>query len=325
MATMTRLHRLLPVLTVLVMLSIGAPRSLGIGRTPGNCWIKDVAAPGDDSLWLLCERGDIYQTFDEGATWSVIKVGEIKAHALAFIDARRVFVAGANGMLMASMDGGKSWRQIETDIKSHLNDIVFVGELGWAVGSSGTILHSIDGGLSWGQRKVPTMSNLETVHFLDPKHGWVVGWGGAVLRTVDGGGFWEPITAEEFPYVLTSVSFRDSMNGWAVGVPSTIVRTSDGGLTWTRQPCPSNGWLSSIRFTEDGKGYIAGDQVLVSNDGGDSWKILPLNGVESIREMAVQNGRLWIVGPNTVAVSSNGGTAWELLESSPFMTSNDSS
>jgi photosystem II stability/assembly factor-like uncharacterized protein len=286
------------------------PIALRAEYNPGSCWIRDVARVGEDTVWMLCEEGVIYRTSDGGATWSSVRVGEVTAYALAVPDAKRAFVVGAAGALLASRDAGGTWRRIESGTNRRLVDIFFVGDSGWAVGNDGIIVHSEDGGRSWQPQESFTRSNLEAVYFVDERTGWAVGWNGTILRTTDGGELWEIANSERIPYALTAVYFRDANEGWAVGIPSTIIRTRDGGLTWIRQESPEGGWMGSIGFTEDGRGFIAGDRVLVSDDGGESWSLLPVDLTETARDVLVRGEWLWVVGHCGVVLSTDGGISW---------------
>jgi photosystem II stability/assembly factor-like uncharacterized protein len=59
-----------------------------------------------------------------------------------------------------------------------------------AAGERGIVLASVDGGRSWTQSAVPVQVSLTTLHFADDRHGWAAGHGGVVLRSDDGGASW---------------------------------------------------------------------------------------------------------------------------------------
>ena len=60
---------------------------------------------------------------------------------------------------------------------------------GWAVGTDG-ILATIDGGRTWRAQESPTTNELDGIAFSDPRHGWVGGDLGVILATTDGGQSW---------------------------------------------------------------------------------------------------------------------------------------
>src|SRR6266581_320953 len=58
---------------------------------------------------------------------------------------------------------------------------------GWVVGSGGTILATTNGGASWKPQKSGSRENLYDVAFPAPRVGWAVGANGTILKTTDGG------------------------------------------------------------------------------------------------------------------------------------------
>src|SRR5882724_4914835 len=71
---------------------------------------------------------------------------------------------------------------------------------GWVAGDEGVILHTLNGGQTWQRQATGLRSSLRSVHFLTPDVGWVVGreelpYGmgsvGVVLFTNNGGLDWK--------------------------------------------------------------------------------------------------------------------------------------
>ena len=120
---------------------------------------------------------------------------------------------------------------------------------GWAVGD-GIILATTDGGASWRQQGAIEGDTLEDVAFFgvafaDDLHGWAVGPSGAILATANGGRTWEPQHSGT-TVDLNGVAFADARDGLAVGDSiegddplagkldgSVILRTVDGGASWS--------------------------------------------------------------------------------------------
>jgi photosystem II stability/assembly factor-like uncharacterized protein len=117
---------------------------------------------------------------------------------------------------------------------------------GWAVGDRGVVLRTVDGGRSWNRVRVPVTASLASIFFVDERHGWIVGgyaWPlvdrttGVVLRTRDGGDSWQAIDLQSIGR-LARVGFQSPQVGWAIGdgsptMPTGIYQTRDGGTTWT--------------------------------------------------------------------------------------------
>src|SRR5439155_761316 len=128
---------------------------------------------------------------------------------------------------------------------------------GWTVGDEGVILHTLNGGKTWHRQQTGLRSSLRSVHFLTSDVGWVVGreelpYGmgsvGVVLYTSDGGLEWKRQLANTLPG-LNQVRFVDSQTGYFLGdgndqFPSGVFKTSDGGKSWEPVPGPpTTTWL----------------------------------------------------------------------------------
>lgn len=62
--------------------------------------------------------------------------------AIRFLNDSRGAVAGSNGYIAETTDGGLSWEQVNTEAGSYnLNDVLMIGNTGYAVGEHGTILN----------------------------------------------------------------------------------------------------------------------------------------------------------------------------------------
>lgn len=263
------------------------------------CAIQRAAAAGQ-YVWLLCDEARLYVSADAGASWQARQLpSDSKLRAIAFLDSRRGFVAGNGGVLLATEDGGETWRRVEVPAQENLTSIWFTGELGWITGWNGAILHSGDGGKTWVRQRSGVLQGLECVYFADEKHGWAVGWVGTVVRTSDGGRTWQLAPTGSF-WAINSVFFRDAKSGWAVGFDGQILRSRDGGLTWEKQESPTRSWLTSVLFDSDGRGWIAAQrELLVSDDGGESWKQVPIEG-RFVHQLLPMPKSLWVVGRHSI-------------------------
>jgi photosystem II stability/assembly factor-like uncharacterized protein len=117
-------------------------------------------------------------------------------------DGQRGWVAGFNGTILGTRDGGDSWQAQKSGTTKWLSAVTFAsdGQRGWAVGFNGTILNTRDGGNSWQAQASGTQSWLPVVTFAsDGQRGWAIGREGTMLRTRDGGGTWVMATYARYP------------------------------------------------------------------------------------------------------------------------------
>lgn len=129
--------------------------------------------------------GTIFFTQDAGATWGKAVLSESTRSMLRsvfFVDGRRGWVAGSNGRIYQTINGGKYWRRQRTGTAADLNDLYFVdGARGWAVGEKGILLQTSTGGNVWRHTASKSRNNLEDITF-NGATGWIVGFGGTLLR-----------------------------------------------------------------------------------------------------------------------------------------------
>ncbi|HYW42447.1 MAG TPA: YCF48-related protein [Bryobacteraceae bacterium] len=281
------------------------------------CWLRDGSSPSPSMVYLLCEQGMVVVTADGGATWqnrATAATGHLRS--IAFLDANHGYAVGDGGLILATEDGGKKWAVRKTGVKDNLAALQFVGQSGWAVGFDGVILHTSDGGVTWAAQETGTKESLEGVFFLDAERGWAVGWAGTIMRTTNGGKTWQMVKAEAAQWSLTSVFFRDANNGWAVGFSGQILRSTDGGATWKSQPSPVQAWLSSIAFDKSNRGWItADDNLLVSDNGGGSWRVVAVENRLFLSQMVPVNGALWAVGQLGVLKQTADVLKWKKIDS----------
>jgi photosystem II stability/assembly factor-like uncharacterized protein len=138
----------------------------------------------------------------------------------------------------------------------------------------------------WHAVTIPTNAEFNGVWFTDSLHGWLTGGGsmiegGIVGRTGDGGRTWQfqsgIAAGRGTEFSLGGVQFRDTLRGWAVG---------------------------------------DGDAILVTNDGGESWRsvheaLRPGGGLAEIQMLDDRLG--WAIGPSSVLRTDDGGETWRVL------------
>src|SRR5205814_3915756 len=167
-------------------------------------------------------------------------------HAVYFLDRDCRWVAGSNGTLLTTIDGGTIWKKLSTLTKDTLQDVYFADKkVGWLIATrdiltletnepASYLLKTEDGGMNW---RPVVLSNsdpntrLVRLVFADPQHGWAFGETGVVFGTSDGGAHWMRQTAAT-KHLLLGGAFADEAHGCLVGAGGTIIHTSDSGLNW---------------------------------------------------------------------------------------------
>lgn len=167
--------------------------------------------------------------------------------SVSFVDARRGWVVGDGGVILATHDAGTVWRRQPSGASGNLLAVCFIDDRrGWLVGDGGLILATSDGGNHWLAQVSGTSFDLDGLSVIDAEHGWAVGsnsdgTAGMILATNDGGRHWrqQDRGLRDLPW---GVTFVDVRHGWVVGSDfnnnGRLWLTSDGGLHWQRESLP---------------------------------------------------------------------------------------
>lgn len=103
------------------------------------------------------------------------------------------WAVGEGSTVLHSVDFGSSWNRVLPEEDLTWNDIAVVNSHAILVGEFGRMRHSENGGETWSEIKSPVKSSLMAVAFSDDNHGVIVGLEGVVLTTKDGGALWEAL------------------------------------------------------------------------------------------------------------------------------------
>jgi len=310
-----------------------------------------------DTGWVVNVEGYIYKTTDGGNAWGTqLFQPATSFRCVGFSNANKGW-AGNLGPgswsptsdtipLYQTVDGGNTWQPV-TNISGPLpkgicgisvvNDSVV-----YAVGRVGGpchIIKTINGGTSWTSVNFnPPAFYLIDCHFFSVDTGFVVGCTGtnfnderySVFYTVDAGQNW------------TQVAGNPSFNGhcWKINFPSRnvgyisieagsgmdsipVLKTVDGGLTWEEKLWNVSLWYAQgIGFVNDSVGWCGSalNQVKETNDGADSWNMVPFvpnfNRFRSINDtLAYASGnRIWKYSKQPTAINELQPLAGLILE-----------
>lgn len=247
-------------------------------------------------------------------------------------DGDRVWIVGADGLILQSYDYGDTFGEVDSRIKVGLNDVFSLKDRVWIVGDSGTMLLSTDSGDTFvkslytmygkGKRPQPAGSgeeslDLYSVQFTDRERGFIVGDEGLILSSYDGG-----VTWQERPSGTNSQLFHLSFRGkrgWSVGTGGAIVHTDNGGMNWYPQSSGTTDDLNRVMMVSDEVAFITGDKgtLLRTTNGGATWVRVPLRTNQSLFGMSFVDKKTgWVVGYGGVIIRTyDGGQTWVEQES----------
>ena len=233
-----------------------------------------AVAKAGDRLVAVGDRGHVLLSSDQGRTWTQsLAPTQALLTGVSFTDAQHGWAVGHDGVILATADGGLTWRRQDTgrDLETVYLDVLFRdAQHGFAVGAYGKFMVTTDGGKVW----TPAHPAPDEVHFNRLTAGadgtlYLAGEGGLLLVSRDGGKNW---IRPEVPY---DGSFFGALplNGSRVllyGLRGHILRSDDCGTEWTEDRNPVEVLIMGSTRLATGPVVLAGQggNFFVSRDAG---------------------------------------------------------
>ena len=256
--------------------------------------------------------------------------------AVFFTSSDKGWIAGDNGYLAATADGGRTWNPYPLGTNEDINEIYFRNDDNGYLVAGRKMFSTRDGGRSWQELRIfrsgdfgAARPEFLSIRFSDKKRGYVIGSvlrhsgnddivvDSLLMRTDDGGETWRRISVPS-KSELFHLDFDGNSRGWIVGDSGTILSSEDEGQTWTKQRSGTAAPLYNVDFRDSKEGYIVGKSgtVLRTENGGSSWIPVQIPAKESIMRVDFaddKNG--WAVGyGGTILRSSDKGKSWILQD-----------
>ena len=252
-----------------------------------------------------------------------------------FLDQNRGWVAGSNGTLLQTSDGGVNWKRLLSLTKDTLHDVYFADEKhGWLLAERDVfklksdaeprsyLLRTDDGGQSWRRLFLTTETNarLLRLSFADAQRGWVFGETGMIFVTRDGGEHWAR-QALPTKHLLLGSAFNDYARLLLVGAGATIMQTTDGGTTWQRGLLrdAANPRFTAASCAGPNLGWAVGfgGSIYTTADGGRTWYGQKSNVDADLFDVKFINAAEgWAAGSDGVLLhTTDGGARWTVVSS----------
>lgn len=228
-----------------------------------------TVAVGDHGVILLSDDGVHFRQAAQVPTRALLTT-------VQFVDARRGFAAGHDGVVLGTQDGGENWTLlrstpgVEQPVMSLYFDSV---EHGVAVGLFGWAIETHDGGHSWSDLRVGSGddSDRHLFHlFVSPKGTWLIAAeAGTVYRSVDSGKSWQALATGDEGSLWHGLALADGML-LVCGMRGHLYRSTDDGKTWQAVTSGTTQSLTSMAQMPDGTVIVVGmnGTVLRSKDSG---------------------------------------------------------
>lgn len=255
--------------------------------------------------------------------------------AVYFTTANDGWIAGDNGYLASTSDGGRTWKTYPLNTTEDINEIYFRNEKNGYLVAGKKMFITNDAGATWRETVIYRPSDFKngtpeflSIRFADKKRGLVVGSvlnragdviDSLVMQTTDGGETWRRILVPS-KGELYHLDYNGNSHGWIVGDEGLILATVDGGDTWIVQNTKTKLALFNVDFRDDDEGYAVGEKGLIlrTENGGLTWqRVLTNDPVNLMRVDFADDKNGWIVGKGGIVLrSSDKGRTWIKQESS---------
>jgi photosystem II stability/assembly factor-like uncharacterized protein len=204
-----------------------------------------------------------------------------------------------------------------------INDIGFVGGVGYAVGNFGTIMSTTDAGQTWTGLNTGITADINKVAL--PAPGTIIIGGGCYDLISPNGGV--SFTQMQFTVpgpnctpTVTSQSFVSPALGYVLANTGQVLATNDAGQTFSGNSAPIPGTQAAgggatatdIAFTSPTLGYaLVGGNIVRTTNGAGSWTVIKTVGAQLNSIFFTNNNTGYAVGSgSTVLKTTDGGATW---------------
>jgi photosystem II stability/assembly factor-like uncharacterized protein len=264
--------------------------------------LYDIHGLDQNNAWavggIFKGYGLILHTTDGGTTWfrqgSSTQIPNARLYSVHAVDELTIWVAGENGALLCTKDGGSTWTPASV---SSLPPTTFYAMTSfgdnslWAVGTVvdtslantlGIIIHSSDAGTTWSRQG---SGESFPMNFFDVSAGndsivFIAG-SNSVYKSTDGGRVWNNVLNLDNRNI-NGICAVDVENVWAVGDRDGIFHSTTGGASWDSiNPSLTGFKLMGVTVADVNRIWIVGmpasgtgkGNIIYSRNAGNTWFI----------------------------------------------------
>jgi photosystem II stability/assembly factor-like uncharacterized protein len=254
--------------------------------------------------------------------------------AVFFTSSDKGWIAGDNGFLASTTDGGKTWTKYPLNATEDINEIYFRNDDNGYLVAGRKMFITRDAGRTWQETRIYRTGDFAagtpeflSIRFSDKNHGYVIGSvlrrnevvvDSLLMRTEDGGETWQRITVPT-KKELFHLDFNGNSHGWIVGDGGVIMASTDEGRTWVKQMSATALPLYNVDFRDNNEGFVVGKSgtILRTENGGATWERVTTNFTDTFMRVDFaddKNG--WVVGyGGDILRSGDKGKTWVRQES----------
>ncbi len=211
---------------------------------------------------------------------------------------------------------------------------------GWIAGSDGTLLTTNDGGKNWKKAIGFTQDTIKQIYFSDENNGWLLcerniysrgaNASSYLLKTSDGGKSWDTINLTGGERTrIAKIFFNKKGFGLAIGEAGAFYTLQDDRKTWKKSPPPMRYLMLDGVLTDDSHGTIvgAGGSIIFTEDTGSTWIPATITGTSDAKLNSlffINKKTGWTAGNSgKIYQTINGGKFWREQNSTVSFNLND--
>jgi len=274
--------------------------------------LQGVARAGS-ALVAVGQRGHIVVSADGGATWkqSPSPVSS-DLTAVYFVDDRRGWAVGHDGVILHSEDGGGAWTlQLDGGRANEL--LVAAMERAAAAPGASAAVKGLLGEAQRFREQGPDKPFLD-VWFADASNGYAVGAYNLIFRTSDGGKHWEPwFDRTDNPKFFNLYAIRPAAGGlYIAGEGGLVLKLDREAQRFGALALPYKGsFFGVVGDPADVLVFGLRGNVYRSTDAGGTWTKLDVGlGASIVAGAATARGLVLADQGGRIAVSGDGGATF---------------
>lgn len=275
---------------------------------------------------------------DEGKTWrQAVGPTSVMLTAVNFVNEKKGFAAGHDGVILATTDGGETWKRSFDGNRANQQVLAAAQKNLDAVKASARgpkaeeQILAADDQLASAEAAVktgPSRAFLD-IDFVDEQNGWAVGAFGQLFATTNGGGDWlyigDRLQNPEGLH-LNSVTVAESGELLVGGEMGTVFRSPDRGATWQRLETGYIGHIyGALRLPPIGGtpasifAYGFKGNAFRSNDNGRSWVKVAMPTTSTLVTAEYKSGRMKVLADDgSFLLSTDGGFSFRKIADKPI-------
>jgi photosystem II stability/assembly factor-like uncharacterized protein len=267
------------------------------------------------------------------AQWANIVTNSVKDLTTIAASGSNVVVAGYNGSILHSGDGGLTFSDSLYYPYDPVMGAAFLTTTTVVLGINNHTFNSINSGatFTYSSTGVSSFGSFRDLTFVSASNGFAVDDNCYIASTTDGGNSWTKIAnpCGSIP-TMSDIDFPTATTGYVCGANGHVYKTTDGGTNWTAVTAPAASTVSytTMQFFDVNNGFITGhtnnglDTVVFkkTTDGGATWIDMkdplvavgfPLHGTVSSFSFLNPNVG-YVIDWNKIYKTTDGGASWSL-------------